>query len=101
MVRVQAGRLRGKLAEYYSANGADDTVIVDLPKGTYVVAFHYRPNATKPHLNSAEPIPPTVSAPAEAENGWPLSFSLGFLLGLAALTIFRATLEPQSQRRPG
>jgi hypothetical protein len=32
MVRVQAGRLRAKLAEYYSANGADDGVLVELPK---------------------------------------------------------------------
>ena len=88
MVRVQAGRLRGKLAEYYSANGADDTVIVDLPKGTYVVAFHYRPNATKPHLNSAEPIPLAVSAPGGGRKWVAAVLSLGFLLGLAALTIF-------------
>ncbi len=88
MVRVQAGRLRGKLAEYYGANGADDTVIVDLPKGTYVVAFHYRPNATKPHLSNAEPIPPTVSAPGGGRKWVAAIFSLGFLLGLAALTIF-------------
>jgi hypothetical protein len=88
MVRVQAGRLRGKLAEYYSANGADDTVIVDLPKGTYVVAFHYRPNATKPHLNNAEPIPPAVSVPGSGRKWVAAVLSLGFLLGLAALTIF-------------
>jgi len=87
MVRVQAGRLRGKLAEYYGANGADDTVIVDLPKGTYVVAFHYRPNATKPHLSNAEPIPPAVSAPGGGRKWVAAVFSLGFLLGLAALTI--------------
>jgi len=87
MVRVQAGRLRGKLAEYYGANGADDTVIVDLPKGTYVVAFHYRPNATKPHLSNAEPIPPAVAAGGGRK--WMAAvLSLGFLLGLAALTIF-------------
>jgi len=88
MVRVQAGRLRGKLAEYYGANGTDDTVIVDLPKGTYVVAFHYRPNATKPHLSNAEPIPPAVSAAGGGRKWMAAVLSLGFLLGLAALTIF-------------
>ena len=88
MVRVQAGRLRGKLAEYYSANGADDTVIVELPKGTYVVAFHHRPNGAKPHLSIAEPIPPAVSAPGGGRRWVAAVFSLGFLLGLAALTIF-------------
>ena len=50
MVRVQAGRLRSKLAEYYGADGVDDPVIVELPKGTYVLSFHHRvPGAAKAH----------------------------------------------------
>ena len=48
MVRVQAGRLRAKLAEYYSSDGAaDDPVLVELPKGTYVLAFHPRTPGSK------------------------------------------------------
>ena len=42
MVRVQAGRLRSKLAEYYSADGVEDPIVVELPKGTYVLSFHHR-----------------------------------------------------------
>jgi hypothetical protein len=42
-VRVQAGRLRGKLAEYYATEGADDQILVDFPRGTYALAFHGRP----------------------------------------------------------
>jgi len=42
MVRVQAGRLRSKLSEYYSTEGMNDTVVVELPKGSYAVAFHVR-----------------------------------------------------------
>jgi hypothetical protein len=42
MVRVQAGRLRVKLTEYYGSDGADDPITVELPKGTYVLAFHHR-----------------------------------------------------------
>lgn len=42
-VRVQAGRLRGKLAEYYATEGAEDTVLVDFPRGTYALTFHERP----------------------------------------------------------
>ncbi len=49
MVRVQAGRLRGKLAEYYSVNGSDDAIVVELPRGTYLLAFHHRASAGKPH----------------------------------------------------
>jgi len=42
MVRVQAGRLRSKLTEYYSSDGAEDPIVVELPKGTYVLSFHHR-----------------------------------------------------------
>ena len=42
-VRVQAGRLRGKLAEYYATEGADDSILVDFPRGTYALTFHERP----------------------------------------------------------
>src|SRR2546427_10352941 len=34
-VRVQAGRLRIKLAEYYAHEGPDDAIVVELPKGSY------------------------------------------------------------------
>jgi len=46
MVRVQAGRLRTKLAEYYASEGADDQIMVELPKGTYALTFHPRPHGT-------------------------------------------------------
>jgi hypothetical protein len=49
MVRVQAGRLRAKLSEYYSSNGAEDSVVVELPKGTYVLAFHHRAPSARGH----------------------------------------------------
>lgn len=39
-IRVQAGRLRLKLTEYYGSEGANDPVLVELPKGTYVPVFH-------------------------------------------------------------
>src|SRR5215467_3515048 len=42
MVRVQAGRLRSKLAEYYSSEGANDTTVIEVPKGSYAVAIHER-----------------------------------------------------------
>ena len=48
MVRVQAGRLRSKLSEYYSTEGATDNVVVELPKGSYAVNFHIRSHAASP-----------------------------------------------------
>jgi len=38
-VRVQAGRLRVKLEEYYAGEGQHDSVIVELPKGSYTLTF--------------------------------------------------------------
>ncbi|MBV8476325.1 MAG: hypothetical protein JOZ36_06645 [Acidobacteria bacterium] len=39
-IRVQAGRWRMKLAEYYAVEGSGDPLIVELPKGTYVLNFY-------------------------------------------------------------
>jgi hypothetical protein len=41
VVRVQAGRLRTKLHEYYETEGKDDRVIIGLPKGQYSPVFCY------------------------------------------------------------
>ncbi len=41
-VRVQAGRLRMKLAEYYAHEGQEDPIVVELPKGSYALTFHVR-----------------------------------------------------------
>lgn len=51
-IRVQAGRLRVKLAEYYGSEGAEDPILVELPKGTYVPTFRHRTSSgirTNPH----------------------------------------------------
>jgi adenylate cyclase len=42
IVRVDARRLRVKLTEYYNTEGANDLVIIELPKGHYVPVFSWR-----------------------------------------------------------
>jgi TolB-like protein len=39
IVRVEATRLRRALERYYTGPGADDPIIVDLPRGSYVPTF--------------------------------------------------------------
>jgi TolB-like protein len=39
IVRVEAGRLRTRLDEYYARDGADDELRITLPKGGYVAQF--------------------------------------------------------------
>jgi hypothetical protein len=42
IVRSQAWRLRKKLKEYYSREGIEDQLVVDIPKGRYVPTFRRR-----------------------------------------------------------
>ncbi len=53
-VRVQAGRLRVKLAEYYAHEGPEDLIVVEIPKGSYALTFHLRPH--KPGDQPATPL---------------------------------------------
>jgi len=48
IVRVQARRLRSKLAEYYAGEGSGDTLVIRIPKGAYIPAFDIRPAASAP-----------------------------------------------------
>ena len=50
IVRVEARRLRSRLAEYYAGPGAADPVTVDLPKGAYLPVFGMResPQGARP-----------------------------------------------------
>lgn len=41
-IRVQAGRLRSKLNEYYTHEGISDPIVVEMPNGVYALAFHER-----------------------------------------------------------
>jgi len=41
-VRIQIGRLRQKLVEYYYAEGKEDSILVELPKGRFKLSFGLR-----------------------------------------------------------
>ncbi len=53
IVRIEAGRLRKKLADYYSEPGRNDPVIIELPKGRYVPDFQPRSSAKQPEITKA------------------------------------------------
>jgi PAS domain S-box-containing protein len=42
IVRVEAGRLRRALEEYYAGPGAADLIAIEVPRGRYVPTFSYR-----------------------------------------------------------
>ena len=90
-VRVQAGRLRVKLAEYYAHEGPDDPVVVELPKGSYALTFHQRilkGGATQPLPSLAlEPTAKKDEPPTWARF-WPIEVVvLAVLLAASLVTI--------------
>jgi hypothetical protein len=83
IVRVEATRLRRTIERYYTGPGADDPIIIDLPRGSYVPSFRRR------HLGSdAVPVPiwrkPLAWMPRGAAAAVAMVL-LGFAIGTWAL----------------
>ncbi len=66
LVRVEAGRLRRRLVEYYASEGAADPVRIELPRGSYAAEYSFsRPAAgTAPATAEAAPAGARPTAPA-------------------------------------
>ena len=57
IVRVEMGRLRNKLREYYTTEGANDVVVFAVPKGSYALSVEIRgdsPTASRPAVPKQE-----------------------------------------------
>jgi serine/threonine-protein kinase len=54
VVRTEAVKLRARIRDYYETEGAEDALIIDLPKGGYIPKFR---------LREKEPIAEAVAAP--------------------------------------
>lgn len=86
LVRVQAGRLRSKIAEYYSSEGAHDPILVELPKGTYALAFHPATASAKTILHDMQEREEEKSGSRPQQSSRPVVI-LAILLGLAVIGI--------------
>ncbi|MBX9601475.1 MAG: tetratricopeptide repeat protein [Bryobacteraceae bacterium] len=62
-VRVDARRLRAKLAQYYASEGSTDPVRIDLPKGGYVPVFRFAGAGDPPAAVEDESDPAREFAP--------------------------------------
>jgi hypothetical protein len=90
MVRVQAGRLRAKLAEYYATEGIEDPIRIELPKGTYALSFHHRQPGV-PHVHGHEPADHDLHQAVQpgVPRGWLIAvLCLSGLLVAALATLF-------------
>lgn len=68
VVRTEARRLRYKLTEYYDSDGRDDSIRIDLPKGTYCPSFR-----TLPVTSHADPEVPTSTQSWRLWSGFALA----------------------------
>jgi len=82
IVRVEAGRLRSRLDEYYNGDGAASPIHISLPRGGYVAQFERRAAAPAP-----EPVPaPVVADKRRTWAAWPLT--AGLICAVAAMVVW-------------
>jgi hypothetical protein len=89
VVRVVAGEIRRRLAQYYHEAGHEGEIRIELPMGTYAPEFHLPPASTNGHdLEAESPVDGTSKkAPPELfGRRWLLYASLGLLLSIAGLS---------------
>ena len=95
MVRVQAGRLRAKLVEYYATEGAEDSLRIDLPKGAYTLSFQHRqPGEAHPQSHDVAEGDPRTAFRTAAPRGWVLAaVTLSILLAASLAALYFARRE--------
>jgi hypothetical protein len=67
IVRVHTGRLRSKLAEYYLSEGAEDPLVISIPKGSYALSWRSRQPANGTAALEIPLPPPSSNGHAAAE----------------------------------
>lgn len=77
-IRVQAGRLRVKLAEYYAGEGAADPILVKIPKGSYHLTFEAR--AIEPQHQALSVPPREAPPPSVVVEAIPARWRVAFIL---------------------
>jgi TolB-like protein len=79
IVRVEAGRLRSRLDEYYNGEGAAAPLRITLPRGGYVAEFEAR-------QPPAAPVVPLAPPTGRAWASWPLT--AGLVIAVAAMVVW-------------
>ena len=90
LVRVEAGRLRRRLIEYYADEGRGDPVRIGLPRGGYAAEFTYAADAApEPSEGESALEASQVATPAPSRRSRPRAAALVVAaFGLAVLAVF-------------
>jgi hypothetical protein len=98
LVRVLVSHLRKKLQEHFAAEGRNEPLVIEIPKGSYLPVFRAR----KDRLHITEIVEEGAPDAAKAHPGWltrrvALAAAAGLALGLAptiGTRFFRPTARP-------
>lgn len=104
IVRVEAHRLRKRLADYYENEGAQDPVEILLPAGSYVPVFRRRSEAGRTpesFPDTSELEVPATAAPAREPRSVPVGWLAGVVLAsVVALAIAALWRSPRAAQAP-
>lgn len=93
IVRVEAGRLRTRLDEYYNGEGANAPVRITLPRGAYVAQFAAKAEpAAKPPIDA--PTHPRALAPLQSRPWTSWALTLGLVAGVTAMVVWLVGSTP-------
>jgi TolB-like protein len=98
IVRVEAGRLRSKLDEFYNTEGADSPIRISLPKGGYSAHFA-RSERSQPAISSAA----VATVTASARRSWatiPLAAALVVAVAAMVFWLGSRNRHPAPDLRP-
>ncbi len=100
IVRVEATRLRRAIERYYSGPGADDPIVIDLPRGSYVPTFRRREIANEPGAPTGSLFERLRDA-ALARPGLAAVLALALVIVAAGAVGLRSGLGPVASLPPG
>ena len=88
IVRVHASMLRKRLEQYFSSEGAHESLILEIPKGNYAPVFRTR------HI---DPVPTPIPEPP-ADRHWPVWVLAATAFLFACSTVYLLVRSPSSGR---
>ncbi|HEX8030347.1 MAG TPA: hypothetical protein VF491_17855 [Vicinamibacterales bacterium] len=95
IVRVEAGRLRSRLDEYYNADGSGSPIRISLPRGGYTAQFARQ--------DEAPPVAEPSVSPDPGRRSWKtLPLSAALVIAIAAMVLWLANRDrdPPPDLRP-
>lgn len=105
VVRIQVGRLRQKLADYYHNEGGDDDILLDLPKGRFklswvgrsaaVAASDWQEQAEPPVRTAGNRVTRMLAIVAAVALLWAAAATVALLRERKESTLFRAAWTPE------